>query len=296
LDRPNESQIIPLESPHNDMHLAVGGFDAPGIDFEAGDIKGANGDMGENNTAAMDPIFFFHHCHVDRMFWLWQKKHGCTDEFSIIEGYYGTNSSDSQGPTPGIPPGTPLNLKTPLNPFVKDEFGNIYTSEDCINIEEQLGYTYAPGSLEEDLPLTKAVESHFSGPKLMVRGLDRARFQGSFVVKAYTTFPNEKGESEVYYLGHYSVLSRWNVIKCANCLTHLEVIAHFPLPKNFSSMLSKQNNNPKFEVRAQSRAIPQSQIAAGILNAQFKLDPGASSSLSNSEIELSNIKTEVIGI
>ena len=133
--------------------------------------------MGENNTAAMDPIFFFHHCNVDRMFWLWQKQNGFTDKLEIIPSYYGTSSSDLQGPTPGIAPGTPLGLDTPLNPFLKDEFGTIYTSRDCINIEEQLGYTYAPGSLEE-APEQMTPDSGFSTKKLTVRGIDRALISG----------------------------------------------------------------------------------------------------------------------
>ncbi|MEO5559428.1 MAG: tyrosinase family protein, partial [Dokdonella sp.] len=70
--------IVPLESPHNSVHLAVGGFDVVSGP-NAGDfspIEGANGDMGENDTAGLDPIFFFHHCFIDRIFWLWQKRHG----------------------------------------------------------------------------------------------------------------------------------------------------------------------------------------------------------------------------
>ena len=225
LDHPGA--VTPLEQPHNDIHLAVGGFDVPG-QGESGQIADANGDMGENNTAAMDPIFFFHHCHVDRMFWLWQKQNGFTDKFAIIPGYSGTSSSDSQGPTPGIAPGTPLGLDTPLNPFLKNEFGTIYTSSDCINIEKQLGYTYAPGSLEE-APEQMTPDIGFSTKKLTVRGIDRALFQGSFVLRAYAKVKDANGEITGYYLGHYSVLSRRNVVMCANCLTHLEVIAHFPL-------------------------------------------------------------------
>jgi tyrosinase len=223
--------VTPLESPHNDIHLAIGGFDMPSapFQFEAGKITGANGDMGENNTAAMDPIFFFHHCHVDRMFWLWQKQNGFTDQFDILTGYAGTSSSDSQGPTPGIAPGTPLDMDTPLNPFVKDLLGTVYTSKDCINIETQLGYTYAPGSLEEKVPDPQPLAGGFSTRKLTVRGVDRAVFQGSFVLYAYAEVVNNEGKSSTYYLGHHSVLSRRNLIKCANCLTHLEVIAHFPL-------------------------------------------------------------------
>jgi tyrosinase len=69
---------VPLEDPHNHIHLAVGGFDLPALaggGAPSGRISGANGDMGENNTAALDPIFFFHHCNIDRMFWLWQQRH-----------------------------------------------------------------------------------------------------------------------------------------------------------------------------------------------------------------------------
>lgn len=216
--------VIPLESPHNHLHLAVGGFDVPG-QGEAGVIAGANGDMGENNTAAMDPIFFFHHCNIDRVFWLWQKRNGFTDHLAIIDHYYGTNSSDSQGPTPGIAPGTPLSLDTPLNPFVKDEFGNVYTSRECINIEKQLGYTYAAGSLEE-IPTDLAPRVTRN---LMIKGLDRAVFQGSFVLSAYALVQGN-GTEEAHFLGRHSVLSRRNLIKCANCLTHLEVVAHFPIP------------------------------------------------------------------
>ena len=76
--------VVPLESPHNAIHLALGGYDVPGKKVIPGTndyspIEGANGDMGENDTAALDPIFYFHHCFVDRMFWLWQKRHGRTD-------------------------------------------------------------------------------------------------------------------------------------------------------------------------------------------------------------------------
>jgi tyrosinase len=77
------ARVVPLESPHNSIHLAVGGFDLANV-FDASPIEGANGDMGENDTAGLDPIFFFHHCFVDRVFWLWQKKHGFTDRLEII--------------------------------------------------------------------------------------------------------------------------------------------------------------------------------------------------------------------
>ena len=70
-----------LEQPHNNIHLAVGGFTTPELDEDSsvkvdqdgkykyfGLLEGANGDMGANEVASFDPIFFLHHCNIDRMF------------------------------------------------------------------------------------------------------------------------------------------------------------------------------------------------------------------------------------
>jgi tyrosinase len=42
----DEQVVVPLESPHNDIHLAVGGFEVPSYDRNV--VEGAQGDMGEN--------------------------------------------------------------------------------------------------------------------------------------------------------------------------------------------------------------------------------------------------------
>jgi len=212
--------VVPLESPHNSVHLAVGGFEAAGGDFSP--LAGANGDMGENDTAGLDPIFFFHHCHVDRMFWLWQKQNGHTDELEIIDEYPGTNSADSQGATPGIVPNSWLTLETPLNPF-KHEDGSVYTSLDSINIEKQLGYTYAKGSLEE-APAKLAAVAGNSTKTVAITRVNRAPIRGSFVITATAVVDGER-----HMLGAEAVLSRWSVQGCANCQTHLEVKAFFGL-------------------------------------------------------------------
>lgn len=233
--------IVPLEQPHNDIHLAVGGFDVPSITtFDASAIPGANGDMGENNTAGLDPIFFFHHCNVDRMFWVWQKKwkkrNANQVEPDIMTGYPGTNSSDNQGATPGIIPNTWLDFNTPLLPFKRPD-GNYYTSRDCINIETQLGYTYTQGSydsyqnLEEEEEVNAAekemtAELDGEGKKLVVSKINRAAISGSFIIVAYAKINGER-----YYIGHKSILSRWSVQGCANCQNHLEVMAFFDLDK-----------------------------------------------------------------
>ncbi len=211
--------IVPIESPHNSVHLAVGGFDLPKI-FDASPIEGANGDMGENDTAGLDPIFFFHHCFVDRVFWLWQKKHGFTDKLEIIPQYPGTNSVDNQGPTPGTAANSWLTLESPLDPFTRSEAGKqrAVTSLDCVNIETQLGYTYGPGSLEESQELVAAATA--PGRTISVRGINRSRIRGSFLISAFATVDGKK-----QHVGTEAVLSRWHVDGCANCQTHLEARA-----------------------------------------------------------------------
>lgn len=175
--------------------------------------------MGENDTAGLDPIFFFHHCFVDRVFWLWQKKNEFTDKLEIIPQYPGTNSVDSQGPTPGTAANSWLTLDSPLDPFKLTDNGKErpYTSQDCVNIETQLGYTYGPGSLDQHALLSAAADTAGSARTISVRGLNRARIRGSFLISA---FANVGGQRQ--HIGTEAVLSRWHVDGCANCQTHIE--------------------------------------------------------------------------
>jgi tyrosinase len=249
--------VVSLESPHNSIHLAVGGFDVP--TYDRSPIEGANGDMGENDTAGLDPIFFFHHCYVDRVFWLWQQRHGFTDHLEVIAEYPGTNSVDSQGPTPGTMPNSWLTLNSPLDPFRKRE-GNEerpYTSLDCINIETQLGYRYSAGSLEQKRARALSQEGH-SKKVIRVSGINRAPIRGSFLVSAYATIGGKK-----YHLGTEAVLSRWNVQGCANCQTHLETKAFIGLHGFQENTLTAAAF--EVEIRTRDGVLPQPQPLATAL-------------------------------
>lgn len=155
---------VSVEQPHNGLHLAIGGFtqpetnadgsvkkDAQGNYIWGGPIEGANGDMGANEVASLDPVFFLHHSNIDRMLWVWQKKHKKTnpDTFTIDnrdEEDKGTSNSN-QGATPNQTWGQKLNENTILYPF-QDEYGVPRTSKDCIDIVSQLDYDYSIGSLD----------------------------------------------------------------------------------------------------------------------------------------------------
>lgn len=82
-----------LESPHGGLHVWVGG------------------DMGRVPTAAYDPIFWLHHCNVDRQWWQWQQAN----------------------PTADVP--------QPVKDFVCAPF--IITGEETLDSEGFFGVTYA---------------------------------------------------------------------------------------------------------------------------------------------------------
>ena len=77
-----------LEEVHDQIHGWVGGYkrDANGwpLDENGNRIpdplnnrdRWIYGDMGATTTAAFDPLFWTHHSMLDRIWWLWQQKHG----------------------------------------------------------------------------------------------------------------------------------------------------------------------------------------------------------------------------
>lgn len=242
-----------LESPHDAGHISIGGF---AVDPAAvlGQLP-ANGDMGENNTAAFDPLFFLHHCFIDRMFWLWQKRHGCTDKLVInddekhLPGM--TTDSSNFGPSVGQDFGEQLTLNgSGLYPFMKDDDpSQVMTSEDVFNIEA-LGYDYGPGSLEEhsvpNHPMVP-VPKH-TGKKVKITGITRDMFKGSFVI-----YPNAiLGDGRRKPLTPHPVFSRHNIQNCANCMARINVDPIVPLTPPVMHAIEK-GEKCSFRVRFHAR-------------------------------------------
>ena len=227
-DKNPKALVVALESPHNSVHLAAGGFDVPGQgDFSP--IRGANGDMGENDTAGLDPIFYFHHCFIDYVFWIWQRRHGATESLDIDANDPGAKYDSQINPPPaGADPNATMSLTTPLEPFFK-EYGVPFTTADVINIESQLGYAYGPGSLDGYVrtdtaqPMTLVAEPEQK--TVHVAGIDRSKIRGSFLI---ATWADLEGKKQL--IGLEPVLSRWQVAGCANCQTKLRVSADLLLP------------------------------------------------------------------
>lgn len=111
-----------LEGIHNTIHNLAGG---PGTSTVSG------GHMTFLATAAFDPIFWLHHCNVDRYFALWQ---------GLNPNEYGASQVAPHG-TWTIAQGSTQNVNSPLTPFKKAD-GSFWNTNDVRSTTNTFKYTY----------------------------------------------------------------------------------------------------------------------------------------------------------
>ena len=246
--------MVSIEDPHNAIHLAVGGFYQEAV-YNADEILGANGVMGDNETAGFDPIFYLHHCFIDYVFWLWQKKYGLTTQGALEIDAASPGAVSIEGSV-GTAPNTPLTQNSYLVPFQNPKYDpSVDISDDnppwlntrlVTDIESQLGYTYGIGSLSNNpsvLPSsaaapTAAADAPYAGPEFQVLKatdpINRAAYPGSFVIRTYARTSPGKEKVEI---GREATLSRWNLSACANCQSRLDTKAITPISKQLLQAL-----------------------------------------------------------
>eukprot|EP00884_Botryococcus_braunii_P010571 jgi/Botrbrau1/19515/Bobra.0035s0015.1 len=139
------SSYANIESVHDSVHVLVGGN---------------GGHMAYNEVAAFDPIFFLHHCNVDRQFAMWQ---ACYPDSWVVdppkEGQPPANDErpkDHDG-TYTEKPGTKVSSATPLTPFYKNRSEGTYLTAADVRYTTDLGYTY-PDLVEPATPASIAVQ------------------------------------------------------------------------------------------------------------------------------------------
>ncbi|MCJ1439065.1 hypothetical protein MMC27_008456 [Xylographa pallens] len=112
-----------LEGLHNNYHVYIGGFTGT-----RQDIKTKTGHMTCVPIAAFDPVFWFHHCQIDRIFAIWQ---------AVNDGHWFEELDEKER----------LKVDEGLLPFrkyplVKNEKERFWTS-NLAKKTEDFGYTYA---------------------------------------------------------------------------------------------------------------------------------------------------------
>ncbi|KAH7100112.1 Di-copper centre-containing protein [Auriculariales sp. MPI-PUGE-AT-0066] len=135
-----------LEAAHNSLHLIIGGA----------------GHMGQNEFAGFDPIFYMHHCNVDRIYALWEYVypkymlgHGYKDKSGTLTHFTQPNGSFTQLVQ------TRLDEYTDMLPWRKSA-DSYWTMHDVTSLEKREGvypkyYTYPPvDGVQVDKPVSYA--------------------------------------------------------------------------------------------------------------------------------------------
>ncbi|KAI0133618.1 tyrosinase precursor [Xylariales sp. AK1849] len=105
---------LSFEDPHGSVHVGIG-------------IT-----MAELKYSGFDPIFWLHHCNVDRLIALWQAVN--------YNDTYQTTTYDSKGQY-STAAGAPITADNPLKPFYQGDNQTFHTSRTVASIEA-FGYTY----------------------------------------------------------------------------------------------------------------------------------------------------------
>ncbi|KAL3472854.1 hypothetical protein BJX99DRAFT_261920 [Aspergillus californicus] len=106
-----------IEFIHNNIHYWVGGD---------------GGHMSQIPVATFDPVFWFHHCNLDRLFAIWQT-------LNPEKWFNADKTRPFDMKTIGM--GKIITNKTPFRPFHKDTAGTLWTPDDARDWFK-LGYTY----------------------------------------------------------------------------------------------------------------------------------------------------------
>ncbi|KAF7537431.1 hypothetical protein G7054_g3742 [Neopestalotiopsis clavispora] len=117
------------ENLHDNLHGWCGGDRTAPIDNVS-----FVGHMSHVPLAAFDPIFWLHHCNVDRLIAIWQMLHD-------TEWFDGTDARDEDAGTFSIKPYHKDKPTDVLRPFRKNDAGDYWTS-DAVSEVTALGYTY----------------------------------------------------------------------------------------------------------------------------------------------------------
>ncbi|KAJ7741079.1 Di-copper centre-containing protein [Mycena metata] len=118
-----------IEHPHNTVHLLLGGI----------------GDMGDNDYAGFDPIFFLHHCQVDRLLSFWETIYpdywmglGYKNKEGQMQPFIQEDGTWSELPNAGI------NENTILDPFRREVNSYWAAKETRFMSHGAMNYTYPP--------------------------------------------------------------------------------------------------------------------------------------------------------
>lgn len=191
-----------VERVHDHLHLIVGG---------------SGGQMSYVDTAGFDPIFFFHHCNVDRLVALWQ---------------YCYPKSWMSDPDHQSDLDVDVDAYTPLTPFRCSR--DVYIcSRDVRLVEKQCGYSYPEliQAHEDDWSpkeMRRYVQDCLYKPAnlcehrwfVVLDGIHKRAFNVPYHIRVFLDLPeadNTTSTISPHYAGSVAIFARSNDNRCTNC-------------------------------------------------------------------------------
>ncbi|CAG8539060.1 22035_t:CDS:2 [Gigaspora margarita] len=210
-DKPEENygHYSSIEVIHDAVHDALGG---PG------------GHMSYPDIAGFDPIFFLHHCNVDRLIAIWQ---ACHPDVWII------GNTDTEG-TFTQPVDKLIDENTPLTPFRKSE--NDYWTSKLVRDIKTLGYTYP--ELEKNPNSRDLLRSmlKYYHPNLYLQyhwkltlAVKKNKVGAPFQIRVFLDLPTANASTPISspnFAGLISIFARGKETQCANCLRNVSTDVH----------------------------------------------------------------------
>jgi hypothetical protein len=166
-----------LEDIETSRHESVwGAYNTHGYqDFSIQAHDGGHGSIGptmaDQNVASYDPVFWFFHCNLDRLWLNWQEAVGAT----TLAGFKSTIEGDTTWLS------APFNALPPFDTTADETiaFGISYEEQGVVS-REAVPLVNAAGSLEA----ARSFSIRRSAPaSVRVKGIDRLSIPGSFAVK-----------------------------------------------------------------------------------------------------------------
>ncbi|GKU09557.1 unnamed protein product, partial [Fusarium langsethiae] len=116
-----------------------------------------------------------------------------------------------------------------------------------------------------DIDIRRSAQRFLDAPKLKISGISRAKISGSFIVSIWAK--TGEGMPDQLLQTKAVVLSRWNVEKCGNCQSHLEVksIVHLTDFDHEEALYTE------FYAKVHTREKPEGERQIGVLPYRFTL-------------------------
>ncbi len=169
--------------------------------------------MANQDISAFDPIFWFYHCNLDRLYWEWQKTMKATTSTSILTTIQ-TQASRNIFTVPAYEELPPFDKNSPFSVDSENNLDVAYTSTSQ-SVKTMRLKTKGTSSAKEKFTV------HTEMVNVRVKGVNRLKIPGSFDIHL------QKDGVTIATRGFFQPN---DVEKCANCVENAIVHFDFKLP------------------------------------------------------------------